>query len=134
MGGYQSAHEGIRPDSPRLDFGGAEATRPALIDNRVGGKSPLDPTESEYLEKEVYAKLSLVHASEMGELEGLTCPECDSDSVGVWFEQKGRRLYYSSYVCENCSFRLRVRNSGCPAHFREDRVRSFEDASVSDPT
>lgn len=112
----------------------ADTIRHAVIGNCVGGYAFMDPTESKYLEKEVYSKLSLVHASEMGELEGLTCPECETESVGVWFEQKGRRLYYSNYICENCSFKLRVRNSGCPAHFREDRVRVFEDASQSDPT
>jgi len=76
---------------------------------------------------EVTNRLRLLRDLEFGQLESLDCPDCNKQAVSVWFSHPRRDVYRTWFVCSNCSFRMRARNSRRPKFYSDERLSHESD-------
>src|SRR5258708_6354723 len=69
------------------------------------------------------ARLALLQAANEGKLDGLRCPDCEADTVSVWFTHPAPDEYRTWFLCANCAFEMRAQNSGRPQHYCQERHR-----------
>lgn len=67
-------------------------------------------------------RLKLLEKSDEGYLDRLECPACHRPSVSVAFSHPGSNEYRTWFTCHECSFSMRVQNTGKPPHYSEDRI------------
>ena len=70
------------------------------------------------------ARLLLVQAASEGKLDDLRCPQCECQTVAVYFTRPAATEYHTWFTCLNCDFSMRAQNSSKPEFFTEDRDRT----------
>jgi transposase-like protein len=70
------------------------------------------------------ARLLLVQAASEGKLDELRCPQCECQTVSVYFTRPTSTEYHTWFVCSTCDFSMRTQNSSKPEHYSTDRDRT----------
>lgn len=71
---------------------------------------------------EVALKLRLLRAAESGALEAIECPNCHQHTVYVCFTNPTENEYRTWFICQECTFEMRVQNTGRPRFYAMERV------------
>jgi transcription elongation factor Elf1 len=71
---------------------------------------------------DVSNRLRLLRELESGRLDCLECPDCDKQTVSVWFSHPQETVYRTWFVCSNCSFRMRAQNTARPQFYSDERL------------
>jgi len=74
------------------------------------------------------ARLLLVQAASEGKLDELRCPQCECQTVSVYFTRPTPTEYHTWFVCSNCDFSMRAQNSSKPEPYSESRDRTGKKA------
>ncbi len=77
------------------------------------------------------ARLLLVQAASEGKLDELRCPQCECQTVSVFFTRPIPEEYHTWFACGNCGFSMRAQNSSKPAFYSLDRDRTGHKASAT---
>lgn len=73
-------------------------------------------------------RLLLVQAASEGKLDDLRCPQCECQTVSVFFTRPTSKEYHTWFVCSNCDFSMRAQNSSKPACYSIERDRTEKKA------
>jgi len=79
--------------------------------------------------------VELLALLEAGKLENLLCPQCQRESVSVWFTHPAPEEYRTWLICSTCEFQARAHNSSKPAHYSEAKrhiVLETKDGDILD--
>lgn len=69
-------------------------------------------------------RLALVQAASQGKLDDLSCPQCECQTVSVYFTRPTSAEYHTWFKCTNCDFSMRAQNSAKPEFYTPDRDRT----------
>ena len=82
----------------------------------------MQPENSQNRNSDLLVRLALLHAVETGHLDLIECPQCHEDTVTVFFTHPLENEYRTWFICETCSFKTRMQNSGQPRYYSPSRV------------
>lgn len=74
------------------------------------------------------ARLLLVKAASEGKLDELRCPQCECQTVSVYFTRPAAAEYHTWFTCSNCDFSMRAQNAGKPVGYTTERDRTGKKA------
>ena len=74
------------------------------------------------------ARLLLVQTAAEGKLDELRCPQCECQTVSVFFTRPTPKEYHTWFACSNCDFSMRAQNNGKPEFYSTDRDRTGKKA------
>jgi hypothetical protein len=90
----------------------------------------MKPESSLGRKADAQARLLLVQAASEGKLDGLPCPQCECETISVFFTRPSPTEYHTWFVCSNCDFTMRAQNSSKPAFYTKERDRTEQKTSV----
>ena len=70
------------------------------------------------------ARLLLLQAASEGKLDELRCPQCECQTVSVYFARPSSEEYHTWFVCSMCDFSMRAQNSSKPSFYSVNRDRT----------
>jgi transcription elongation factor Elf1 len=79
-------------------------------------------------QRQVADGLALAQAASKGKLDELDCPQCEHQTVSVFFTRPTPKEYHTWFVCSNCDYSVRFQNSGRPEFYSPDRDRTGKKA------
>jgi transcription elongation factor Elf1 len=82
----------------------------------------MPPDDFKNQNSDIAVRIELLRLLESGLLDLLECPQCHKNSVSVRFTHPRINEYRTWFVCDHCSFSMRVQNSERPQHFLSERV------------
>jgi hypothetical protein len=77
---------------------------------------------------DIQARLLLVQAASEGKLDDLRCPDCEQQTVSVFFTRPGPKEYHTWFACSKCDFSMRAQNSGKSEFYTQERDRTGKKA------
>lgn len=79
---------------------------------------------------DVQARLLLVQAASEGKLDDLRCPQCQCQTVSVWFTHPADKEFHTWFLCSQCGFSMRAQNSERPEYYSAGRDRTGRKSMV----